>query len=309
MVYVESIIFMMSLAISVIMLGIAIWKKSGLLLMVGALIFLCIPVFVDGIQVTGVSSVSTTTTTAVSYFEDDYDVNTGWTQVGAGVTVDSGTADKVHYALSSATTDIRVWKDTGVLINSDDLFTAEFDFNVDISTTTSQVFLWHLTANSDAPDQSNDGLGVYYRISTNDGINIAYKDDSGGVGQCQTPTVVADDTTYFVRFSRTSPTIAVLDVFTNEERTTRLTGFPHVCAIPEGITGLRYLQHGQNDASSTNAFTAVLDNTNIEGQDLEQIVEETDFREVEFPVVIRFLAAMGGISLLAFGVSRFGFRL
>lgn len=203
-----------------------------------------------------------TTTTQTTVFNDDYTTNTGWSQVGTLVTVDSGTADKVHW-VTSGSTEQRVYKSLGTTLLATQSFTVNFEFTYTSSATPNDIVI-ALTAGNGAPMTANqDALGVYYRTSTNTGFNIFMKDDAGAFTQCQIPNNAnSAGITYYGTFKRLNGSISSLttelDIYTDSARTLLVSGYPHYCSSNAGIGDFTYLQHGKGAVAG--ALTADLDN-------------------------------------------------
>ena len=178
--------------------------------------------------------------TAIS-FEDDYTSNTGWTQTGSKVTVDSGKSDWVD-ANAAATNDSlqQVIKSLGITL-SDTAWTADFTYINNGGTVGGYPFVFQSgTGNYDSA--SNDAI----TMSEDNPNKIKINTKNGGTYVAGSSTIaVSSGTTYYIRIQRTSATDIKLSAFTDSARTTHTSGSP-VTASNAGIaniTGLTYVQH------------------------------------------------------------------
>jgi len=174
-------------------------------------------------------------------FEDDYTSNTGWTQTGSKVTVDSGKSDWVD-ANAAATNDSlqQVIKSLGITL-SDTAWTADFTYINNGGTVGGYPFVFQSgTGNYDSA--SNDAI----TMSEDNPNKIKINTKNGGSYVAGSSTIaVSSGTTYYIRIQRTSATDIKLSAFTDSARTTHTSGSP-VTASNAGIaniTGLTYVQH------------------------------------------------------------------
>ena len=174
-------------------------------------------------------------------FEDDYTSNTGWTQTGSKVTVDSGKSDWVD-ANAAATNDSlqQVIKSLGITL-SDTAWTADFTYINNGGTVGGYPFVFQSgTGNYDSA--SNDAI----TMSEDNPNKIKINTKNGGTYVAGSSTIaVSSGTTYYIRIQRTSATDIKLSAFTDSARTTHTSGSP-VTASNAGIaniTGLTYVQH------------------------------------------------------------------
>ena len=178
--------------------------------------------------------------TAIS-FEDDYTSNSGWTQTGSKVTVNSGKSDWVD-ANAAATNDSlqQVIKSLGITL-SDTAWTADFTYINNGGTVGGYPFVFQSgTGNYDSA--SNDAI----TMSEDNPNKIKINTKNGGTYVAGSSTIaVSSGTTYYIRIQRTSATDIKLSAFTDSARTTHTSGSP-VTASNAGIaniTGLTYVQH------------------------------------------------------------------
>lgn len=226
----------------------------------------------------------TETVVETEVFTDAYTTNTGWTQVGTLVTVDSGVTDKVAYAWTSNNNQ-RVHKDIGTTITPSETFRIDWEFtysafNAGGNTAPEPIAV--LTVGTGDPTTSTaDMLGIGFRTSTNTGMNIIYKDDGGSMTSCQIPNTLGTSVQYYVTLERITPNTVILYVYTDSDRTVLLTGYPHSCSIPATVGGFTHLQHGHNPALIT-SITANGDNMLITVGETETVIEATDSGITEY---------------------------
>lgn len=201
-------------------------------------------------------------------FSDDYTTNTGWTQIGTLVTVDSAVADKVDFADATGGSDRRVHKSLGITLPND-IWTAEFDFIRD-EDANSATWIWGVTAGtSDQASSSEDGILIYFddnaNCDTTGRVYLWLRDGaSASTSGCTSPLTGDINTPYYVRLERTSTTSITLSVFTDSSRTTHVTNSPHTVTISSNIVGLTHIQHSVISSSSSSfKFDGTLDNTVI----------------------------------------------
>lgn len=202
----------------------------------------------------------------VATFEDDYTTNTGWTQTGSTITVDSiANPNQLKFLSTSGGTTDRVTKSLGVTL-SDTLWYAEFDFVFSSGTTIGDnpLFIAFLLSagTSDQAGTSQDGLGFMGYKSGGTSQVFMYKKD--GASQTSSPGVtITLGTTYYIRLERTTATNLKMSVFTDISRTTHQTGSPINFGISSGTTGLTHIQHATYSAAGSSSITASVDNTKI----------------------------------------------
>ena len=218
----------------------------------------------EGVMVTltGLFGKSVVKTTGPD-FQDDYTTNTGWTQVGSGVTVNSGVAGKVVAINALGTANNAVYKSLGTTL-SDTNWVAEFEYKHS-SALTQGVFPIAFTAGTgDIANSNQDALLIH--ATSGDLVYLYYKDGAGALAQ-PTGTVgipVTDNTVYYMKLERTGTTSMKLSVFTDPARTIHQTNSPNTGTnVPATVTGLTHIQHAvYNDGASTRGDFEV-DNTKI----------------------------------------------
>ena len=181
---------------------------------------------------------ATSSTVAAADIVDAYTTNTGWTQVGVGITVDSGVADKVASITTAPNADNRVRKDLSLTL-SDTLWYADYEFTrtTDLGSYNDSMPV-SFTAGTSRTSSTQDALGMYI------GVNVSpfYKDGAGAV-TVGTAITISVSTLYYCRLERTSATNLRLNVFSDSARTTHITGSPVNQTIPATVTTLTTLQH------------------------------------------------------------------
>ena len=202
----------------------------------------------------------------VPTFQDDYTTDSGWTQTGTTITVDSiANPNQVKFLSTSGGTTDRVTKSLGVTL-SDTLWYAEFDFIFTSGTTIGDdpLFLPFLLSagTSDQGGTSQDGLGFYgYKTGATSSV-FMYKKDGASQTSSSGVTITLG-TTYYIRLERTTATNLKMSVFTDISRTTHQTGSPINFGISSGTTGLTHIQHATYSAAGSSSITASVDNTKI----------------------------------------------
>ncbi len=185
-------------------------------------------------------------------FEDDYTSNSGWTQTGSKVTVDSGKLDWVD-ANAAATNDSlqQVIKSLGITL-SDTAWTTDFIYINNGGTVGGHPFIFQSgTGNYDTA--SNDAIAML----ENNPNQIKINTKNGGTNVAGSSTIaVSSGTTYYIRIQRTSATDIKLSAFTDSARTTHTSGSPVTVSNAgiANITGLTYVQH-QNQTSGGGGTT------------------------------------------------------
>jgi len=203
-------------------------------------------------------------------FEDDYTSNSGWTQTGSKVTVNSGKADWVD-ANAAATNDSlqQVIKSLGITLN-DTAWIADFTYINNGGTVGGYPFVFQSgTGNYDSA--SNDAI----TMSEDNPNNIKINTKNGGTYVAGSSTIaVSSGTTYYIRIQRISATDIKLSAFTDSARTTHTSGSPVTVSNAgiANITGLTYVQH-QNQTTGGGGTT------NFEITDLKIYNGATSFLE------------------------------
>jgi hypothetical protein len=185
-------------------------------------------------------------------FEDDYTSNSGWTQTGSKVTVDSGKLDWVD-ANAAATNDSlqQVIKSLGITL-SDTAWTTDFIYINNGGTVGGYPFVFQ-SATGNYDSASNDAI----TMSEDNPNKIKINTKNGGTYVAGSSTIaVSSGTTYYIRIQRTSATDIKLSAFTDSARTTHTSGSPVTVSNAgiANITGLTYVQH-QNQTTGGGGTT------------------------------------------------------
>lgn len=230
--------------------------------------------------------------TQICDFSDDYSDPAPWTfeyvYPGAGGCGDdpqtgtlSVTGGVVNYDNVNDANDTRIWRDIGAPV-SDESWTAEFEFTPTAIGMAGVPrvghVIWALTSGTNAPfndtfehciANDQDGIMVwylseYYPSDPTTGFYIYAKNELVYVN-----TAVGDNInalpgqTYYLRFSRMSSGYVSLQVYLDPARTD-LLGEINCFEIPDNITNLHYLQHGNAPwGYYMRVLTGTLDNTCI----------------------------------------------
>ena len=215
--------------------------------------------YLDSRRIMGAS----TDTVQDNYFEDSYTSNSGWTQSGSTITVNSGVSGKVHWNSTNSTGTDYVWKSLGMTL-SDTEWVARFEYKRTAGTSCCERF--HVFALSSASthigSNSQDMLG--FGVNNTDvsaDFYCIYKDGST-YGESVSTVDVSTGTQYYIELARTSSTNLRLKVFSDSAYTTQV-GSTVNYTVPATVTSLSYLHH----SSANNAYSVVisgeLDNTKI----------------------------------------------
>lgn len=326
--YLEFVGVVIIMAFSVVLLSIGFWKKSGIMVLIGGLFFMGMAVLIDGISQQAWSETQrielcepSETVPGADLFTELYTTNSGWTQVSTQITVDSGSADELHFNAAQDGTDRRVHKSMGVSLTG----AFGLDFEVDITAKNLPTHFPVLVSSSTLVPRTGaqDLLGVAYGSSAygggSDGFLIVSKDTDDAIITIHHSTnIVAGTGTYYITLERQSDTVVVLSVYSDSDRTVHVSGSPQIAGITSEITGFANVQHSV-DSGSANTRTLTMTGDNLvvyslaEGGDSEvcttSIEGEWQDSNVEIPSTLRFLFAFGSIIVMALGVVRYGFTI
>lgn len=229
-------------------------------------------------------------------FSDAYTTNTGWTQVGTGITVDSGTADKTDFASVADGVDRRVHKALGDTLTNANTWRLESVFSRQAGTSLPTHMIYVLSAGTGNPKTSNqDAVVVYYGTGaysgTGDCFAMSGKDGSGTLTPIiPTEICISTNTDYYIRLDKLSNTDYTLNVFSDSLRTTHISGSPTSATLSSGITGLTTIQHSVDSAGGgSRVLDGTIDDTILYNLVIttEDIIEEYVYDDVE-PISIPF---------------------
>ncbi len=215
--------------------------------------------FIDNVQFwDGVETVPT------ADFTEEYTTNSGWTQQGTLVTVDSGVADKVDGNAVVGGVDHRVWKDIGSAISDTD-FVVEIDYTLEAEANSPNHHVFILSDASTDPVVSTatqDSISIRQGNNTSNQLFLTYSN----AGNLDTPTGASSafttsiSTTYYLRITRVGDNLT-LYIFSDSGRTNLSAT---LTLAVTAVTGLRYIHHaGNTSAGATRSVTYQCDNLNI----------------------------------------------
>jgi len=197
-------------------------------------------------------------------FEDDYNSNVGWTQVGTGTTVDDGSFPdimKCNNVVLNA--DSRVHKSLGLTL-SDTQWISNFEFELTsiAATRRSMIIVFSAGTNNLVSGTDMDYIGVRWNVFGGSGATIVGKEGTV-LGTESAFVTLSTGVQYFGTFRRTSTTQVDLAVFTDVNRTIQV-GSTVTATIAAGTTGLDTIQHGTDQAGTGSDFvTLQVDNTQL----------------------------------------------
>lgn len=207
------------------------------------------------------ASSSDITPAGASDWTENFDSNTGFTQVGTGVNVDSTVVDKLSLS-GSQSAEHRVHKALGLTLN-DTQWIADFELFISGMSNNGSVYYpvlfsagtTHIKPNSNSVDFL--GLGCYQSSGT-PYIVLGYK-DGAGAKTTSTGLTIVYSTQYYVRLQRTSTTNLRCYVWTGSLGGT-LVGQIDL-TIPSSVTGLNTFQATINgDDGTLGSITANANN-------------------------------------------------
>lgn len=196
-------------------------------------------------------------------FTDAYTTNTGWTQTGTLVTVDSGVADKIAFVAALDGTDRRVSKSLSTT-TPPSYWKLDTTFNPTAATTPAHLIIG-LTAGTGNPYTATQHMvGIEYNDTTSNGLCVAYKDGSGTVGNSTERIAAATGSTYYISLEQIRLGYITLSVYSDSGRTSHVSGSPISTYIPTGISMLTTIQHSvASTGGGTRSLTATLDDTTL----------------------------------------------
>lgn len=191
-------------------------------------------------------------------FEDDYTDSGRWTQVGTGVTVDSGLADHVAFLTATEGTDRRVHQALGFTMS--DTFVADFEFNpVDMTTTDARLWcLLAFTSTTDSftttspPDMNYVNVIINGTTSTIS-VGLGSWDGGSSVGSSDKSVNISENTLCYLRMIRDSSSQIRLLLYSDSARTSLIDTITRTSIT--GVDSLQYVQHGVLKVSSGNCVS------------------------------------------------------
>jgi len=194
-------------------------------------------------------------------FEEEYTSNTGWTQVGSLVTVNSHVTGKVAVNNAGTNAEHRVYKSIGTTLNDTKWF-CDFDLWVDSGTSTS--FPLALTSGTGGTPE-NSGVNEDVIAVAIDGNKLGIMHRNGSTASYTAFTSISTSTNYYCRLIRDSATQATLKVWTNSNRT-GATAISDIVKtnIPSDVVNLAYLQHSTySQGGGSSGVSWEVDNVDI----------------------------------------------
>jgi len=217
--------------------------------------------YLDAKRIRGSSTGNNLTTLT---FSEEYTTNTGWTQTGTDVTVDSGTADKVKGTGNPTSGQEFVVKSLGVTLS--DTWVADFEIKM-ISASDWYSIPFGLCAGTGANLTSNqDGCGIWFNGTGSSNARV-FTWSKVGSGSFTNVTPDSDmhlvaGTQYYARIQKTGATTMTVSIFTDESRSTHLLNSPQSVTIG-AVSGLTHIQHSTQTDSADNLSTWEIDTLKI----------------------------------------------
>lgn len=324
MVYLDLFLLVVPLVVALVVVMIAFWKKAGLLAMIGGILLMGFSVFVEGMSQSVLAETSSTevcvpgqSEQGSAVFEEAYTTNSGWTQVGTLVTVDSGTADKADFAnVGNDATDRRVHKSLSDTISEE--FRIRFAFDLQAKNIPSHPVVTLTVGTANPRTASVDSLFIYYGTGAlggaGDAFAIVYKDDAGAITFVPGSEIAVSTTgVYYVEVDRISLSLVTIAVYSDSDFSDHVSGSPKTVGIPTSVNGFTHLHHSNsNTGASTRTLDATIDDFGIyelvSGGEVCETSRNFEWvpDEEEFPPIIRVLVMVGGLSVVVIGLIRYG---
>ena len=196
-------------------------------------------------------------------FESDYDNTSDWTKVGTKVTVDETVSDVGYFDnIENAAGDNNVSQALGLTL-SDSLWYADFTFIINSFSSSGTGWLFLLTDSVNIPEVDDvDAIGVEI-LGDPDVRGYAI---NGNVSTATTSTVInlSVSTTYYARLERIDETNCRLNIYSDADRTTHITGSPQSWTVSSSTVSLDTILHAAADVGGGGRFTtATVDTTKI----------------------------------------------
>lgn len=209
------------------------------------------------------NAVATSEALGTASFIEVFTTNSGFTQTGTLVTVDSGTADKLSFDNANNGTDRRVHKSLGLTL-SNTAWVARFEYRFSASTAPAHL-IFHVSSGAGDPYNATlDAIGISHtsdvanelQLFASDGASKTYAGASQYVS-------ISVNTTYYVELARTSATSARLKVFSDSGYTSQV-GTTQTLTIASGTQTLTTFGASCNAVGSSSRYlTATVDNLSI----------------------------------------------
>ena len=182
---------------------------------------------------------------------------TSYTQTGSGIDVAKGTGVVDFNVSNSVVRDDCVWKDIGVLDNTNFVF----DVDVDITSLTDNtngasqellIFLSSVNGTNTADSGSQDGLGFHFITNSSNSRIAALWGNNEQVRLNTTGGITFTQKTYYFRLVRGGDTNFNLVVYADSSRTIELDRINVKNMDASGVQSLRYLRIQEFNSSSAN---------------------------------------------------------
>ena len=194
-------------------------------------------------------------------FFDNFSTSANWVQTGSQVTITGG-------ALSGWGADGTDQRITHTLAEplSDTDWVLDFEYRFTASNNPLHRPMDITDKDQDLNTTVNDrGFTMNHNMNTfTDGLRIQWIDNESSFNQSGDIEVFTS-TTYFIRIERIGGTEIVLNVYSDADRTTHITGSPvSRTDVPKQLGGLKYLVSSTNtNGSPTRTLTGTIDNLSI----------------------------------------------
>jgi len=222
-------------------------------------------------------------------FEEEYTSNTGWTQVGTLVTVNSGYSGAVGSINAGSMSDQRVYKSLGITLDTDWVMNFEYQTPSGYANSVS-AFPIYVSAGNEHAEDTGDKIGVFRDFYNVGGVAHSmmvpfFKDGSNS--RVNSATSIGIDmgaytnpnsgTWYYFTLTKSGNTLT-LKAFTDSARTSQ---FGNTATLSDSnlanISGLSYLQHSPIKSGGW----ANGDYWTIDNVDIYNGVSSTDFTWTE----------------------------
>jgi len=186
-------------------------------------------------------------------FESNYDNTSDWTKVGTKVTVNETVSDVGYFDnIENTSGDNNVSQSLGFTLDNETWY-ADFAFNINSVSTAGTGWLYLLVDSINIPEvDSVDAIGVEILNSTPDVRGYAM---NGTTASTSTEIDLSAATTYYARLERIDATNCRLNIYSDADRTTHITGSPQSWTVSSGIIGLDNIMHAAADTGGGGRFT------------------------------------------------------
>ena len=195
-------------------------------------------------------------------FSENFDSNTGFTQTGTLVTVNSGVAGKLSFDAATAGSDRRVHKSLGLTL-SDSAWVARFEYKYTASNVPAHMIMSFQSGTGDTFNATLDGLGIVHGADYTGNELLPFSSDGSTKSTSTSYVALTSNTQYYVEVARTSTTNVRLKVFSDSGFSTQV-GSTVNFTVPSTTTTLTYMNSCVNSAgNSIRSLTSTIDNLKI----------------------------------------------